>query len=89
MKYNIIRILIVAMSIFMSFACLTSCGEQLNTENDSFTHVHMGDANGYCATVESWCSRTTGVEINTSEYGMIFCSQGTYILFETDACTYC
>ena len=59
----------------------SSCGNQsLGMGNYSFTHIH--------ATVKSWHDNEQGIEVDTEEYGAIYCSEGTYILFEDNTCPY-
>lgn len=65
---------------------LSACGNRgLGYGNFSFKHVHISDGvTGHCATVEKWYdSEGDGIEIKTTEYGAIWCSEGTYILYES------
>lgn len=72
---------------------LSACGNKgLGYGNFSFKHVHISDGvNGHCATVEKWYdSEGDGIEIKTTEYGAIWCSEGTYILYESASkCPHC
>ena len=85
-----ILVLVLALTIVL---VLSACGNRsYGLGNYSFKHVHFTDAvNGYCATVEKWYeSEGSGIEVKTMEYGAIWCSEGTYMLFESDAqCPYC
>ena len=70
----------------------TGCGnENWGFGNYNFTHVHISDhAEGYCATVNSWHDNERGVELHTKEFGNIYLSEGTYILFECGRdCPFC
>ena len=89
MKDNIISFLAAVLIIIMIIS-FSSCGNQsLGLGNYTFTHIHIGDANGYCATVEKWYDNDRGIEVKTKEYGAIYCSEGTYILFADNTCPYC
>lgn len=72
--------------------CLGACGnENWGVGNYTFTHVHVSDgAEGYCAEVSSWHDNDLGVELHTNEFGSIYCSEGTYFLFESGSnCPFC
>ena len=89
MKDTLISLLATFLIVIMVLG-FSSCGNQsLGMGNYSFTHIHIGDANGYCATVKSWHDNEQGIEVDTEEYGTIYCSEGTYILFEDNTCPYC
>ena len=89
MKNTLISLLTAFLIIIMVLG-FSSCGNQsLGMGNYSFTHIHIGDATGYCATVKSWQDNEQGIEVDTEEYGAIYCSEGTYILFEDNTCPYC
>lgn len=47
-----------------------------------------GTSDHVCLTIVDGVMHDTGVEVKTKEYGPIFCSDGTYILFE-DKCPIC
>lgn len=71
---------------------LAACGnENWGFGNYNFTHVHIGDgAEGYCAQVKSWHDDDLGIELHTVEFGNIYCSEGTYFLFENgEQCPFC
>lgn len=81
----------IAIMCIMLFV-LVGCGNRsLGLGNYSFKHIHFTDAvGGHCATVEKWYENESGIEVNTKEYGAIWCSEGTYIMFESgDRCPYC
>jgi hypothetical protein len=56
-----------------------------------FQHIHIfNGVEGHCATVEKWYENEgVGIEVKTTEYGNIFCSEGSYILFSTNDCPFC
>lgn len=87
MKKIIIWCIIVAMLF-----TLTSCGNMsMGFGNFSFKHIHFTDmAHGYCATVNKWYDNENGIEVQTVEYETVYCSEGSYILFEDGAhCPFC
>ena len=72
--------------------CLSACGnESWGIGNYTFTHVHIvGATEGHCATVESWHDNELGIELHTKEFGDMYCSEGTYFLFESGKqCPFC
>ena len=80
--------------ILIMVLALSACGNRsIGFGNYSFKHVHFTDAvGGHCATVEKWyeCEGSIGIEMKTTEYGAIWCSEGTYIMFESgERCPYC
>lgn len=85
---KIICFVLVMATIFL----MTSCNQGIGLGNLSFKHIHFSNAvSGRCATVEKWYeSEDSGIEVKTKEYGAIWCSEGTYIMFESGAkCPYC
>ena len=71
---------------------LCACGnENWGIGNYEFRHVHInGATEGHCAEVTSWHDNELGVELHTKEFGSIYCSEGTYFLFESgDKCPFC
>jgi hypothetical protein len=81
----IVMIMVVALG-------LCACGnENWGFGNYNWKHVHFSDAvSGHCATISSWHDNTTGIEIHTVEYGSMFLSEGSYILFESGSdCPFC
>jgi hypothetical protein len=53
MKNTLISLLTAFLIVIMTLG-FSSCGNQsLGMGNYSFTHIHIGDATGYCATVKS------------------------------------
>lgn len=85
---KVVCFLLVLMLVFT----LTACGnENWGFGNYTYTHVHISDGNaGYCATVDSWHDNEIGCELHTIEFGDMYCSEGTYFLFEkASKCPYC
>lgn len=78
--------------VILMIIMLSACGnENWGIGNYTFRHVHIGDGViGYCANVESWHDNDLGIELHTTEFGDIYCSEGTYFLFESgDNCPFC
>lgn len=88
---NKIFALIICLVLLVS--CLAGCGNKavFDLGEFSFTHIHFTDmTEGYCATVEKWHDNEEGCEVKTTEFGSIYCSEGSYILFESASkCPYC
>ncbi len=85
------KIIAILLVIFM-IVPLCACGnENWGFGNYTFTHVHIGDGSiGYCADVISWHDNDLGCELHTKEFGSIYCSEGTYFLFENkNDCPFC
>ena len=81
--------IILAMVLALS---LSACGnESWGVGNYTFTHVHISDAvEGHCATVNSWHDNESGIELHTKEFGDIYLSEGTYMLFNGGSdCPFC
>lgn len=83
-------------AMLLGTVCITPI--EVNANNRSlgwgcydFRHIHIYDGvEGHCATIEQWYDNDgAGIEIKTTEWGNIFCSEGSYILFETSACPFC
>lgn len=86
------KIAIFLVSFAVSVLCFTGCGNMsLGLGNFTFTHIHFSDAiEGHCATIEKWYDSETGIEVKTTEYGSMYLSEGSYILFTGgDKCPYC
>ena len=86
------RIIVLALALTLILFMFASCGnENWGFGSYTFTHVHIGDGNtGHCATIDSWHDNELGVELHTTEFGNIYCSEGTYILFgDGSKCPYC
>ena len=84
--------LLCILMIMLMIVSLCACGnENWGIGNYEYRHVHIGDgAVGYCAEVESWHDNEMGIELHTKEFGDMYCSEGTYLLFESgDSCPFC
>lgn len=78
--------------VLVALVLLTGCGnENWGFGNYNFTHVHVSDTvEGYCATVKSWHDNESGIELHTEEFGNVYLSEGSYMLFEyANGCPYC
>lgn len=77
------KIICVAV-MFILVVLTTSCGNySIGPGSYAFEKVHISDHAGNCrdATVEKWYENDTGIELKTKEYGSMFLSEGTYILY--------
>ena len=86
------KIVMLVIALICVVCVLAGCGNMsMGPGNYTFKHIHISDATeGYCGTVEKWYDNETGVEVKTSEYGAIYLSEGTYILFgDATHCPYC
>lgn len=87
------KILALVICLVIITTCLVSCGNKaiFNIGEFSFKHIHFTDmTKGHCATVEKWYDNAEGCEVKTTEFGSIYCSEGSYILFEdASKCPYC
>lgn len=86
------KIICLFLLILLVVGILTGCGnENWGFGNYTFEHVHICDgAVGYCAKVDSWHDNDRGIELHTVEFGDIYCSEGTYFLFESGSkCPFC
>ena len=86
------RIICIILALVVMLCVLTSCGNMsMGFGNYTFTHIHFTDMiKGHCATVEKWYDSEGGIEVMTTEYGSMFLSEGSYILFGSDThCPYC
>ena len=78
--------------VLVMCVALMGCGnENWGVGNYSWRHVHFSDmVEGHCADISSWHDNTTGIELHTVEYGSMFLSEGSYILFESHVdCPFC
>jgi hypothetical protein len=86
------RKLIGGLFIVTCMVLMSGCGNHsLGPGNYTFKHIHLTDSvKGHCATVESWRDDDVGIEVKTKEYGPMFLSEGSYILFSDGGkCPYC
>lgn len=89
---KVLKIGVLILAVVLVVATMTACGnENWGVGNYTYTHVHTSDGiEAYCATVNSWHDDEMGVELHTKEFGDIYCSEGTYILYSSgDKCPYC
>lgn len=93
MKDTIVVFIGTVIVIAIMACTLTSCGNMdvVGIGNFNFEHIHFTDmTEGHCATVLSWIDNDNGIEVKTQEYGSVFLSEGSYILFESgERCPYC
>lgn len=85
------KVILILLAVAMLFM-LCACGnENWGFGNYNFYHVHIGDgAEGYCAEINSWHDNDLGIELHTKEFGSVYCSEGTYFLFEDGSkCPFC
>ena len=78
--------------ILMVGMLVAACGnENWGIGNYTYTHVRVGSGTtGHCATVKSWHDNEMGIELHTEEFGDIYCSEGTYLLFSDGSkCPFC
>lgn len=90
MRYS--KIILITTIILIVVVCLCSCGNMsMGFGNFTFEHVHFSDTiEGHCATVEKWYDNETGIEVQTTEYGAMYLSEGSYQLITSgDNCPYC
>ena len=86
------KIICLMLIMLLILPVLVGCGnENWGFGNYEFRHVHIvGATEGRCATVESWHDNELGIELHTKEFGDIYCSEGTYFLFEDgNNCPFC
>ena len=87
-----IKILCAIAVLLVLCSCLAGCGNRsIGLGSYTFEHIRFSDSTeSHCANVEKWYDNDRGIEVKTSEYGPIFCSEGTYILFNSQSkCPYC
>lgn len=86
------KISIIFMSLVLMCCLLTGCGNMsMGFGNFTFNHIHFTDyLTSHCATIEKWYDNENGIEVNTKEYGSMYLSEGSYVLFgEAEGCPYC
>lgn len=74
-----------AVTMLASSVLLCSCGNMSNGfGNFTFKGVHIisGNSTVDCH-VKSWHDNDVGIEVTTQEFGSLYLSEGTYILFES------
>lgn len=85
--------LVIIILILMSVV-LIGCGNQaiFDPGTFNFTHIHIFDGvEGHCYNITKWWENDgTSIEVRIEGGEGIFCSEGTYQLFESsDICAYC
>ena len=87
---TIIRTCVSIILILVLLFTLAGCNMGLGLGNFTFTHIHICDFNGNMshAIIEKWYDTNSGIEVKTEEYGSIFLSEGTYVLYN-DNCPIC
>lgn len=84
--------IVCVLLVILMMVGLCACGnENWGPGNYTYRHAHISNGvEGYCATVTSWHDNDLGVELHTKEFGSIYCSEGTYFLFEDGSeCPFC
>lgn len=74
----------------LMIALLAGCNYTVGVGQLEFKGIHCADfaGNSRDLTIVSWHNNDIGIEVKTEEAGSLFCSEGTYILFE-DECPIC
>lgn len=86
------KFIALSLVLIMIVCGLCACGNMsMGFGTYDFTHIHYSDAlEGHCADVIQWYDDSNGIEVLTEEYGSIFLSEGTYILFDVaEHCPFC
>lgn len=85
------KIIIFIITVF-TVLTLAACGNvSLGRGNYSFhgCHLQIGDLYRDVSVINWHDSEGAGVEIKTDDYGSIFASEGTYIMYEGAICPIC
>lgn len=86
------KIIAIVLCAMMALS-LCACGNMAVLDPGSFTfkHIHVETfGKGFCADVEKWWDNDNGIEVQTKEYGAMYLSEGTYMMFDDgDNCPYC
>lgn len=86
--FAMVLLLCILLPIVLLFS---SCNMGVGLGKFAFNEVIVsvpGNDKHVCLTVEKWYDDDEGIEVKTKECGQLFCSEGTYILFE-DKCPIC
>jgi len=77
MKKLIFSLIMVFIIVFV----MTSCGNRnyWDWEHDTYNYVHYIPENK-CYAITSWKNNEIGIKVETKEYGILYFSEGTYIL---------
>lgn len=83
------KVLAILLAVIILMLCC-GCNMSMGLGSYTFEKVHICDFSGHYmdATVDKWHDNETGIEIQTKEYGSIFLSEGTYVLFSGE-CPLC
>lgn len=83
---KIIALVIACSMLFLFSGCNMGVGNFEFLGNG----VHICDHNGNCRdlAIDKWYDDSNGIEVKTTDFGSLFCSEGTYILYE-DECPIC
>ena len=74
-----IMFFLIVVLIFSFIAC---GNKNYGFGNYTFTHARISDhINAYCVDIDSWHDNDMGIELHTYEYGNVYVSEGSYILF--------
>ena len=76
----------LVVSIVLLFVCiitLVGCGNRryFDFEFDGYGYIHC-IPDGRCYKIKSWKDNEVGIKVETEDYGVLFFSEGTYILVE-------
>ena len=85
--------IIAGLLIVCTIMGLSACGNKaiLDPGTFNFKHVHISDnVEGHCLNIDKWWDNESGIEVRTTSGNGVFCSEGTYQMFESaDSCPYC
>lgn len=87
------KILAVLLILILTCTCLAGCGNMavIDPGNYTFGHIHTDTYHdSMCFNIEKWWNDSMGIEVKTRECGILYFSEGDYVLVEraTD-CPYC
>ena len=83
------KVLAIVLAVIIMMLCC-GCNMGMGFGNFTFEKVHICDFSGHYmdATIEKWYDSESGIEVQTKEYGSMFLSEGTYVLY-SDKCPLC
>jgi len=78
---RILKVLSIILLAGVFIFTLTSCGNRhyIDFEFDNYKYVHSLTT-GECYEIQSWTNMDVGIKVKTKEYGILYFSEGTYIL---------
>lgn len=90
-KTKVICFVLTIVFTFCIVGCAASWNQSMGWGNYSYTHAYIGiGSEGRCVNVKSWHDNDIGVEIELTNGGNLYCSEGTYILIkEANTCPFC